>query len=103
MKKVTNIAHPLKNRSGLSQKTRINHALSFDAAPIDGKTLADRLIIISKYSRYVNFYEVSNNVREGDFQNTSDWSSFFKQSLPFQFALLSKLNIDELENHFSYY
>ncbi|MDJ0646699.1 MAG: hypothetical protein QNJ57_12020, partial [Flavobacteriaceae bacterium] len=100
MKKISNIAHPLKNRTGLSQRTRINSALAFDTAPVDGKSLADRLVMIRNYSRYVNFYELSSNQREGDFQNISDWASFFKESLPFQLAILSKVNTEDVMQEF---
>ncbi len=100
MSKTSNISHPLKNRNGLSQRTRINQALFAKSAPIDGNTLADRLCLISNYAKHINFYEFDKNEREGEFQNIGDWSSFFKNSLPFQLSTLSKTSIDQLENEF---
>ncbi len=100
MKKPSNISHPLKNRTGTSQRTRVIGALQADIAPIDGKTLADRLNIISKYALQINFYEYAKNDREGEYQELDNWSGFFKNSLPFQLAVLSKISIDDLDKQF---
>ncbi|NER12060.1 hypothetical protein GWK08_01280 [Leptobacterium flavescens] len=100
MKKPSHISHPLKNRKGTSQKTRIISALSPDSAPIDGKTLADRLFLISSYARQINFYEYRKNDRDGEYQELSHWLPFFRNSLPFQLAELSKTSADALEEQF---
>jgi len=100
MKNPSNISHPLKNRTGTSQRTRIIAALESNSAPIDGKTLADQLHLISEYGRQVNFYQYVKNEIEGEYQDLSDWASFFKDSLPFQFAALSKVSIDTMEQQF---
>ena len=95
MKKTPNIPHPLKNRSGLSQKNRLKQALMPDYAPIDGKTLVDRLLLISEYARHINFYKT-----DGTSQEIKNWIPFFKESLPFQLAILSKTSVGELEIQF---
>ncbi|MBP0904185.1 hypothetical protein ACFSKN_08110 [Mariniflexile gromovii] len=95
MKNTSNISHPLKNRSGLSQKNRLKQALMPDYAPIDGKTLADRLLLISDYARHINFYNT-----DGTSQEIKNWTPFFKESLPFQLAILSKTSVDDLETQF---
>ena len=99
MRKVTQIAHPLKNRTGTSQRTRIIDALNLEAAPIDGKTLADRLYIISNYATYINFYEYINDA-QGEYQKIDTWTAFFSNSLPFQLAKLSKISVEQLEQQF---
>ncbi len=101
MKNPSNIAHPLKNRPGTSQKNRLIQALESKAAPIDGKTLADRLYLISLYARQINFYQYKNTESNGESQKLDSWSLFFKDSLPFQLAILSKLPIEELDAQFS--
>lgn len=100
MNKPSNVSHPLKNRTGTSQRTRIIAALDTATAPIDGKTMADRLYLISEYARHVNFYEYDKNEIDGEFQKLGDWASFFKESLPFQLAVLSKTVIEDIESQF---
>ncbi|WP_103069641.1 baseplate J/gp47 family protein [Aquimarina sediminis] len=100
MQKVTNIAHPLKNRKGTSQRTRIIEALDPESAPIEGKILADRLHMIGEYARHMNFYEYHNDNEQGESQKLDTWSIFFNESLPFQLAKLSKSSVEELEHQF---
>ncbi|MDO6818886.1 hypothetical protein [Zobellia sp. 1_MG-2023] len=94
------ITHPLKYRTGTSQRTRIIAALEPEFAPIDGSTLADRLVLICGYARYINFYEYRKDTTETEYQEVSDWASFFTNSLPFQLAHLSRLSTDDLEQQF---
>lgn len=101
MNKPSKISHPLKNRTGTSQRTRHIQALQNDFAPVDGKTLADRLTIISKYALQINFYEYARNEIEGEYQNLDNWSHFFKKSLPFQLAVLSKISTGDLDNEYA--
>lgn len=100
MKNPSNISHPLKNRTGTSQRNRVIDALGTDSAAIDGKTLADRLYLISEYARQVNFYKYKKTEIEGESQELDNWSLFFEDSLPFQLAILSKVSIEELEAQF---
>ncbi len=100
MKVPSKIAHPLKNRTGTSQRTRIIDALQTESAPIDGKTLADQLFFICEYAGHVNFHKYINDTIEGEYQQLDTWSSFFDNSLPFQLAKLSKVSVSDLEKHF---
>lgn len=100
MNNPSNISHPLKNRAGTSQRTRIITALDPNTAPIDGKTIADRLYLISEYARHINFFQYENNEIDGEFQKLGDWVSFFKESLPFQLGVLSKTSIADIESQF---
>lgn len=100
MPKPTYIAHPLKNRRGTSQRTRFIEASKPEKAPIDGRDLADQLYLISEYARQINFYEHIKNETEGEYQELHDWTLFFRNSLPFQLAILSRMNIDELEEQY---
>ena len=97
MKKPSNISHPLIHRTGTSQRTRAIEALRFDTAPIDGKTLADRLYVISKYAQQINYYEYISEENGVEYQNVDNWVAFFQNSLPFQLAVLSKTSIRDLE------
>ncbi len=101
MKNPSKIEHPLKNRTGTSQRTRLIEALDNTYAPIDGKTLADRLNIISKCALQINFYEYQKNQIEGEYQELDDWSHFFKNSLPFQLSILSKVSTANLDEQFT--
>lgn len=100
MKVPSKIAHPLKNRTGTSQRTRIIDALQTETAPIDGKTLADQLYLICEYAGYINFHKYIDDTIEGEYQQLDTWSSFFDTSLPFQLAKLSKVSIADLEEQF---
>ncbi len=99
MNKTTNIAHPLKNRAGSSQGNRALEALSTLYAPIDGKTLCDRLYLISQYAKLVNYYQVQKDQNQDNtsYQQTDNWTDFFENSLPFQLAGFSKTSITDLQ------
>lgn len=101
MKKPTNIAHPLKNRTGSSQGNRQVDALSWQYAPIDAKTLEDRLYIIGNYAKLINYYEVQKGPDSKEYQQVGNWTDFFENSLPFQLANFSKTSITDLKNRFS--
>ena len=100
MKNPSKIAHPLKTRRGTSQQTRLIEALQPESAPIDGKTLADRLYLICEYARHIKFHEIAEHEQEGEYQAVDNWHSFFSDSLPFQLAKLSKLSVSDLEQQF---
>ncbi|GAA4272692.1 hypothetical protein U6A24_08055 [Aquimarina gracilis] len=98
MKNPSEISHPLIDRTGTSQRTRVIDALSTNAAPIDGKTLADRLYIISKYALQINHYEyIEESEPFSESEDIDNWNSFFKNSLPIQLALTGKISISEIE------
>src|SRR5690554_5666364 len=101
MNKTTNISHPLKNRTGSSQGSRSREALSVQYAPIDGKTLGDRLYLIGQYAKLVNYYEVQKNLGGKEYLQADNWTDFFENSLPFQLANLSKTNAEDLKNQFT--
>ncbi len=101
MKKTTNIAHPLKSRTGSSQGSRSREALSAQYAPIDGKTLGDRLYLIGQYAKLVNYYEVQKDLGGKEYLQADNWTDFFENSLPFQLANLSKTETTILKNQFS--
>ncbi len=94
------IPHPLRSRTGASQRRRVLDALQPGAAPVDGRTLADILYFIGQYAAQVNFFQVQQDEVVGEYLETSDWQSFFEQSAPFQLARLSKVNAGELETEF---
>ncbi|MDT7828242.1 hypothetical protein RQM65_06165 [Pricia sp. S334] len=100
MQQASKIAHPLKHRTGTSQRTRVIDALAPESAPIDGKTLADRLYLIGEYARYINFYTHIDDPVAGEYQQLDSWTSFFADSLPFQLAKLAKVPTDDLERRF---
>ncbi len=101
MTKVTKIAHPLKNRRGSSQGTRTLSALNANAAPIDGRSIADLLCMIGDFSKQVNYYDYQKSADGSEQQLLSDWSCFFEKSLPFQLSRFSKFPIDELDSKFN--
>ncbi|MDT0687008.1 baseplate J/gp47 family protein [Autumnicola psychrophila] len=101
MIKPTNIAHPLKNRSGSSQGNRNPEALSPGYAPVDDKSLGDRLYLISKYASLINYDEVQEDPENKEYQQADNWTDFFKNSLPFQLANFSKISTEDLESRFS--
>jgi len=94
------IPHPLRSRTGASQRRRVLDALQPGAAPIDGRSLADILYFISQYATQVNFFEVQQDDNLGEYLETSDWRNFFEQSAPFQLARISKVDADQLEAEF---
>ena len=99
MAKPTKIAHPLKNRKGTSQRTRIINALKPENAPIDGRSLADQLFLISEYARQINYYEFKQEADQ-EYQELTNWTAFFNDSLPFQLSVFSKLSIEETEKRY---
>ena len=101
MIKTTNIAHPLKNRAGSSQGNRSPEALSPAYAPIDDKTLGDRLFLISKYASLINYYEIQKDPENKEYQQADNWTDFFENSLPFKLANFSKISTEDLEDRFS--
>ncbi|TPN83947.1 hypothetical protein [Aquimarina algicola] len=100
MKTPSRISHPLKSRTGTSQRTRRIQALQSDFAPIDGKTLADRLSIISKYALQINYYEYIRDNTGEEYQELDHWTAFFEDSLPFQLSAISKRSTSVLDQGF---
>ena len=94
------IPHPLRSRTGASQRRRVLEALKPGTAPVDGRSLTDILYFISQYATQVNFFEVHQDDNIGEYLEASDWRSFFDQSAPFQLARLSKVDASQLEAEF---
>ncbi|MFN8303908.1 MAG: baseplate J/gp47 family protein [Saprospiraceae bacterium] len=88
-------AHPFKNAPGTSQRHRALSALSPDSAPVDGATLAERLLFIADFARQVNFYQPDP---ERPVLAIDNWQRFFSDSPPFVLARLIKTNTDDLTN-----
>ena len=88
------IKHPL-SRDGLSQEDRINERLDTDSAPIDGRTLSELLQYLYEYARQVNYYKEDDEFRSGD------WVPFFRNSTPFQYALIGGFGLENLEERFN--
>lgn len=87
--------HPFKNAPGTSQRHRALPALSPDSAPIDGSTLAERLIFIADFAKQINFYQPDP---ERPVLTIDSWQRFFTDSPPFVLARLIKTSTDNLKN-----
>ncbi|MBL7776159.1 MAG: hypothetical protein JNK89_09165, partial [Saprospiraceae bacterium] len=93
-------AHPLRSRTGASQRKRVLDALKPGMAAIDGRSLADILYFISRYAGQVNFHEYRLDEQEGEYIALSDWRDFFKNSPPFLLARLSKKDLGAIETQY---
>ena len=91
---ICNIKHPLRGEPGSSQLKRANNALQATAVSIDGRSLADILDYLYRYSRQVNFQNYFQNEEVGEYVLSSDWSAFFEKSIPFLLARISKINTE---------
>ncbi len=100
MKKPSMISHPLINRTGISQRTRIIAELQEKAPEIDGSTLADQLYRISQYAEHINFPQLQTDQNGNTYKQVASWSSFFKDSLPFQLASISKVSSEKNQSEF---
>jgi len=89
MSNYSNIPHPLLSDSGTCQSERYPALLNPDAVNIDDQSLEDVLLFVNKYARFINFYDEEYNI--------SNWQELFSKSLPVQLAVLSKLDVNELE------
>jgi len=58
------------------------------------------LHLIGEYARHINFYGYAKDPVMGEYQELDNWSDFFKNSLPFQLANLSKTAVDDLNDRF---
>jgi len=90
-----NLLHPFQNDAGVSQRQRIIDQLQSDAAQVDGRSLADLLHYFAQLSAGVNYYDKALHV--------SDWTPFFRDSLPFLLSSISKYDADGLQQKYELY
>jgi hypothetical protein len=91
---ICKIKHPLRGEPGSSQLKRTNNALQAADVSIDGRSLADILDYLYRYSRQVNFQDYFQNEEIGEYVLSNDWSAFFEKSIPFLLARISKINME---------
>jgi len=82
--------HPL-SRDGMSRLDRQNPALSPHSAQLDGRDLGSILQYLYQFARQVNHYEQNSR------QQAGDWTPFFRESVPFQYALIGSYNLERPE------
>ncbi len=90
MLSVTNIPHPFLNTPGTSQDERLPAKLDPDTMEMDGRSTADFLSLINRFSNLVNYYNA--NLERGN------WQSFFNKSLPMLLARMHHFDVDGLED-----
>ncbi|MGF6848830.1 hypothetical protein QFZ51_004065 [Chitinophaga sp. W3I9] len=91
------IVHPFQYEPGISQRNRLLPALDAASAPIDGRKLADLLHYFVQMAPQINYYQYK------DAYLINDWQPFFRNSLPFLLAQLTKTNISQLKDNFEGY
>ena len=87
------IPHKL-NRDGFGQLDRSNPALSPSNVKIDGRDTKDILQFFYQYARQINYYERDSEQRKGD------WVPFFRNSIPFQYAVIASYDLAALDERF---
>ena len=92
---ISQLTHPFQNDPGVSQRQRVMNELLSGAPSIDGRTLADLLDQFRRLAPEVNYYDENLQV--------SDWTPFFKDSLPFLLASIVKESMDVVEAKFRTY
>lgn len=90
-----NLFHPFQNDPGISQRQRVIDGLLSDTLKIDGRSMAELLDYFYQLSKKINYYDKQ--------LNTSDWSPFFTDSLPFQLAAIHKFDLKNIESRFNAY
>lgn len=95
MRECENLIHPFQHDPGVSQRQRVLEDLLSGSADIDGRTLADLLDYFMQLSRHIKFYEEDLSVH--------DWQPFFKKSLPFTLASITKFNGDSIHENLAFY
>jgi hypothetical protein len=90
-----NLVHPFQNDPGVSQRQRIIEDLLSGPARIDGRTLADLLDYFVQLSRHIKFYENDLSV--------SDWQPFFRKSVPFSVAAITRFNSNKVDDKIEFY
>ena len=98
-----NITHPLLSDPGTCQSERSLAQLNPASVRIEQQSLEDILQFVTKYGRFVNFYE-AEKIGDSRFQENytfkiGNWQDFFRKSIPFQLAAISKTDIAELESN----
>lgn len=89
------LIHPFQHDPGVSQRQRLMDELLSGSADIDGRSMADLLDYFMQLSRHINFYETDLSV--------SDWQPFFKKSLPFTVAAITKFEGDSVNEKLAFY
>lgn len=84
------INHPRLHAPGISQEERLLEQLNPDNIKIDDRTMVDLLDFIFQMSKQVKYYHLNLEIK--------DWQAFFRKSLAFQIAHISKINTQQLEN-----
>lgn len=87
------IPHKL-SRDGYGQLDRTNPTLSPSEVKIDGRETKELLQFLHQYARQINYYETHSNQRAGD------WIPFFRNSIPFQYAVIASYDLDALDDRF---
>ena len=90
-----NLLHPFQNDPGTSQRQRIADQLASSAVKIDGRSLADLLNYFASLSVGINYYDKNLGV--------GDWQPFFRKSLPFLLASISKFDYNTRQEKFDLY
>ena len=89
------LIHPFQNDPGVSQRQRVMNELLDGAPSIDGRTMADLLDQFRRLAPGINYYNSSLQV--------SDWTAFFKDSLPFLLATIIRQRPDVIDAKFQDY
>ncbi len=90
---ISKIPHPLLlSCPGTSQQGKILEQLDPEKIKIDDQEAEDLLNFIYQFANQVNFYDQS--------LQQHDWQPFFKNSLPFILARISKINIGQLRGDY---
>lgn len=82
--------HPL-SRDGMSRLDSENPALSPHSVQLDGRDLSSILQYLYEFARQINHYEQNSRQRAGD------WTPFFRESVPFQYALIGSFDLQRPE------
>ena len=89
------LIHPFQNDPGVSQRQRVMNELLAGAPPIDGRTLADLLDQFRRLAPGINYYDANLQL--------SDWTPFFRDSLPFLLAAIVREKTTVMEDKFRSY
>ncbi|HRF40839.1 MAG TPA: hypothetical protein PK198_18740, partial [Saprospiraceae bacterium] len=95
------LKHPLREEPGSSQLKRANDVLQAATVPIDGRTWADILDYLYRYSRQINFTDVAQSEESGAFTRSGDWRVFLENSLPFLLARISKFDGEAIDKKYA--
>ncbi len=89
------LVHPFQHDPGVSQRQRVMNELLTGAPAIDGRTMADLLNYFVQLAPEIKYYDRSLQV--------SDWTPFFKESIPFLLASITRAKTGQISEKFSLY